>query len=118
MFLARFYDVAIYGELGGDAWEQVNERLEELPGATFLFLTAFLGFVLAPPTALLVPGGRGSPPRWPAVAVAIGEVAGQSVHGGVGLLLLAAPPSPSPTRSRGWRGRAARDIALLEPKEL
>jgi hypothetical protein len=31
--LTDFYDVAIYGELGGDAWQTVNDRIEELPGS-------------------------------------------------------------------------------------
>jgi hypothetical protein len=37
--LTDFYDVAIYGQLGGDAWERVDDRLGELPGAIFIFLT-------------------------------------------------------------------------------
>jgi hypothetical protein len=88
--LLDFYDVAIYGELGRDAWEQVNDRLEDLPGATFLFLTAFLGFVLAPPTALLAAWRARVLSWWPAAAIAVGEIAGQTIPGGVGLLVLAA----------------------------
>jgi hypothetical protein len=90
ILLIDFYDVAIYGELGGDAWEQVNDRLEDLPGATFLFLTAFVGFVLAPPTALLAAWRGKVLSWWPAAAVALGEIAGQAIPGGVGLLVLAA----------------------------
>ena len=86
--LTDFYDVAIYGELGGDAWQAVTDRLEELPGATFMFVSAFLGFLLALPVALLGAGRAGLLPWWPALVVAVGEVAAQAVPGGYGLLLL------------------------------
>ena len=51
--LTDFYDIAIYGELGGDSWEAVDDRFQELPGATVMFLTGFLGFALTLPVALL-----------------------------------------------------------------
>ena len=63
--LGDFYDIAIYGELGGEAWQEVDDRLAELPGATVMFLTGVLGFALALPAccclacglAFLVAGG-------------------------------------------------------------
>jgi hypothetical protein len=87
--LVDFYDVAIYGELGGDAWQAVNDRIEELPGAMFMFLTGFVGFMLALPTALLAAWRAGLLSWWPAAVVAVGEFAAQAVPGGYGLLVLA-----------------------------
>jgi hypothetical protein len=88
--LTDFYDVAIYGELGGDAWQQVNDRLEELPGATLLFLSAFLGFFLTLPVALLAAWRARLLPWWPALVVSAGAIATQPIPGGFGLLVLAA----------------------------
>lgn len=85
-----FYDIAIYGELGGDAWTAVNSRLEALPGATVLFLSGFLGFTLALPTALLGAWRAGALPWWPAAAAFIGFVGGNLAPGAYGLFLLAA----------------------------
>lgn len=87
--LTDFYDVAIYGELGGDAWQTVNDRIEELPGAMVMFVTGFGGFLLAFPLALLAAWRARLLPLWPAVAVAVGEVCAQAVPGGFGLLLWA-----------------------------
>jgi hypothetical protein len=87
--LVDFYDVAIYGELGGDAWQAVNDRIEELPGAMFMFLTGFVGFMLALPTALLAAWRAGLLSWWPAAVVAVGEFAAQAVPGGYGLLVFA-----------------------------
>ena len=56
--LTDFYDIAIYGELGGDSWEAVDDRIQELPGATIMFLTGLLGFLLTLPVALRPLGGR------------------------------------------------------------
>jgi hypothetical protein len=87
--LTGFYDVAICGELGGDAWQTVNDRIEELPGAIVMFVTGFAGFLLALPLALLAAWRARLLPLWPAVAVAVGEVCAQAVPGGFGLLLWA-----------------------------
>jgi hypothetical protein len=88
--LVDFYDVAIYGELGGDAWQAVADRLEELPGATFMFITGFFGFFLTLPLALLAAWRARLLPWWPALVVTVGEIAAQAVPGGFGLLLMAA----------------------------
>ena len=86
--LTDFYDVAIYGELGGDAWQAVNDRIEELPGATFLFITGFFGFVLTLPLAFLAAWRARLLPWWPALAIAVVQVLVQAIPGGFGLLLL------------------------------
>ena len=88
--LVDFYDIAIYGELGGDAWQAVADRLEELPGATFMFVSAFFGFLLALPVALVAAWRARLLSWWPALVVAVGEVAAQAVPGGYGLLVLSA----------------------------
>ena len=51
LLLVDFYDVAVYGELGGDDWQTVSDRLEEPPAAIFLFVSALAGFLLALPLA-------------------------------------------------------------------
>lgn len=90
-FLASdFYDIAIYGELGGDAWTAVDDRIQELPGAAVLFLTGFAGFVLALPVALLAAWRAGLMPWWPALAVAVGAIFARALPGGYGLLVWAA----------------------------
>ena len=99
--LTDFYDVAIYGELGGDAWQQVNDRIEELPGAIFMFVTGFFGFLLALPLALLAAWRAGLVPWWPALAVAAGEVAAQALPGGYGLLVWAAALAATSIALRG-----------------
>ena len=88
--LTDFYDVAIYGELGGDAWEQVDDRLNELPGATFFFVTGFLGYFLALPTALFAAWRARLLPWWPAAVIFAGEVSAQAVPDGIGLLIWSA----------------------------
>ena len=88
--LTDFYDIAIYGELGGDAWDAVDERIQELPGAAIMFLTGFLGFVLTLPTALAAAWRAGLLSWWPAAAVLAGNVAAQGIPGGYGLLVWAA----------------------------
>ena len=88
--LTDFYDIAIYGELGGDAWDAVNDRIEELPGAAIMFLTGVLGFALTLPVALLAAWRARLLPWWPALVVFAGQVCAQAVPGGYGLLLFAA----------------------------
>ena len=87
--LTDFYDIAIYGELGGDAWDAVDDRIQELPGATIMFLTGFLGFFFAMPIALLAAWRAGFLPWWPAVLVLAGNVLAQAVPDGYGLLIWA-----------------------------
>jgi hypothetical protein len=87
--LTDFYDIAIYGELGGDAWDTVNDRLEELPGAAVMFLTGVLGFLLALPVALLAAWRAGLLHWWPAALVFAGSIAAQAVPEGFGLLIWA-----------------------------
>ena len=87
--LTDFYDIAIYGELGSDAWSAVDDRIQELPGAAIMFVTGFLGFVLALPVALLAAWRAGSLPWWPALVVLAGSVAAQAIPGGFGLLVWA-----------------------------
>ena len=88
--LTDFYDIAIYGELGPQAWDAVNDRIEELPGATIMFLTGLLGFVLALPVAMLAAWRARLMPWWPALIVFLGFVAAQATPGGFGLLVAAA----------------------------
>ena len=88
--LTDFYDVAIYGELGGDAWDTVDARIQELPGAMILFLTGFLGFMLALPVALAAAARAGLVPAWIAVATLLGSFAAQALPRGIGLLVMAA----------------------------
>ena len=88
--LTDFYDIAIYGELGGNAWQAVNDRINELPGASVMFVTGFLGFMLALPAALLAAWRGGLLPWWPALAVLVGGISAQALPGGFGLLVWAA----------------------------
>lgn len=88
--LTDFYDIAIYGELGGNAWQAVNDRIEDLPGAAVMFITGFLGFMLALPAALLAAWRGGLLPWWPALAVLLGGIGAQALPGGFGLLVWAA----------------------------
>jgi hypothetical protein len=88
--LTDFYDIAIYGELGGDAWQTVTDRIEELPGAAVMFLTGLVGFFLALPIAVLAAWRAELLTWWPAAAVFAGEVAGLAIPGGYGLLVWAA----------------------------
>ncbi|HEV8249521.1 MAG TPA: hypothetical protein VGQ15_06075 [Gaiellaceae bacterium] len=87
--LTDFYDIAIYGELGGNAWQAVNDRLEELPGAAVVFLTGFVGFIFALPAALLAAWRGGLLPWWPALAVLLGAISARILPGGFGLLVWA-----------------------------
>jgi hypothetical protein len=89
--LTDFYDIAIYGELGGDAWQQVNDRIEELPGAIILFLTGFLGHMLCLPLALFGAWRARLAPLWVPVGISVAIVAAQALKPfGSGLLILAA----------------------------
>jgi hypothetical protein len=90
LLVTDFYDVAIYGKLGGDAWQTVNDRLEELPGTIIFLFSSILGATLALPTALLAAFRAGRLPWWPAPAFLVAEIAARAVPGGFGLLLLAA----------------------------
>jgi hypothetical protein len=109
--LTDFYDIAIYGELGGNAWQVVNDRLEELPGAAVMFVTGAAGFMLALPTALLAAWRGGLLPWWPALAVLVGGISAQALPGGFGLLVWAAT-----LVAVTWVLRSrARDAAYLVP---
>jgi hypothetical protein len=89
--LTDFYDIAIYGELGGDAWDQVNDRLEELPGATILFITGFLGHFLCLPFVLFGAWRAGLVALWVPIAITVAHLAAQALQPfGSGLLVLAA----------------------------
>jgi hypothetical protein len=89
--LTDFYDIAIYGELGGDAWDQVNDRLEELPGATILFLTGFLGHFLCLPFVLFGAWRAGLVALWVPITITLAHFAAQALQPfGSGLLVLAA----------------------------
>jgi hypothetical protein len=87
--LTDFYDIAIYGELGGDAWDRVDDRIQELPGAAIMFITGFFGFILTLPTALLAAWRAGLMSWWPAVAILAGGISAQAVPNGFGLLVCA-----------------------------
>jgi hypothetical protein len=88
--LVDFYDIAIVDAAGGDTWEAVNDRIEELPGATILFITGFLGHFLCLPLALFAAWRGGLLPIWTPVAVSIAAVLAQAVRPfGSGLLILA-----------------------------
>ena len=85
--LGDFYDIAIYGELGGEAWETVDDRMQELPGATAMFVTGYFGFVLTLPVALLAAWRAGLLHWWPALLVFAGSVSAEALPGGFGLLI-------------------------------
>jgi hypothetical protein len=87
--LGDFYDIAIYGELGGEAWERVDDRMQELPGATAMFVTGYFGFVLTLPVALLAAWRAGLLHWWPALLVFAGSVSAEALPGGFGLLIWA-----------------------------
>jgi len=89
LLVTDYYDVAIYGKLGPEAWQTVNDRLQALPGAVFFLATTLIGFVLALPTALLAAFRARLLPWWPALAFLVAEIAARAVPGGIGLLLLA-----------------------------
>ena len=111
--ITDFYDIAIYGELGGDAWQTVNDRMEELPGAMVLFMTGFLGFVLTMPLALLAAWRAGLLPLWLSPMVFFGEVLGLAMPGGFGLLVWAASLG---ALSYGlWRYWGKSELPVVEP---
>jgi hypothetical protein len=87
--LVDFYDIAIYGELGGDAWDAVDDRIQELPGAGIMFVTGIFGFLLTLPVALLAAWRARLLPWWPALVVIVGSIAAQAIPGGFGLLVWA-----------------------------
>ena len=90
--LVDFYDIAIYDAAGPAVWQEVTDRLEELPGAMVLFLTAFLGHVLCLPIALVAAWRAGRLALWVPVVVVGGSIAAQFAPrvAGIGLLLAAA----------------------------
>jgi hypothetical protein len=55
-----------------------------------MFVTGFLGFMLALPAALLAAWRGGLLPWWPALAVLVGGISAQALPGGFGLLVWAA----------------------------
>jgi hypothetical protein len=87
--LVDFYDIAIYGELGGDAWVSVDDRIQELPGAAIMFVTGIFGFLLTLPVALLAAWRARLLPWWPAVLLLAGAIAAQAIPLGFGLLVWA-----------------------------
>jgi hypothetical protein len=88
--IVDFYDIAIAGELGLEAYEQVEDRIEELPGATVIFVTGLLGHLLCLPVALFAAWRAGLLPLWTPIAVSIAIVLAQALQPlGSGLLLLA-----------------------------
>jgi hypothetical protein len=88
--IVDFYDIAIAGELGLDAWQQVTDRLEELPGASVLFVTGFLGHVLCLPVALFAAWRAGLLPLWTPVVVTVALIAAEVRQPfGSGLLIAA-----------------------------
>jgi hypothetical protein len=88
--LTDFYDIAIYGELGGDAWQQVTDRIEELPGAAVMFITGFLGHMLCLPLVLFAAWRAGLVAVWVPILMSAAVVAAQAIPNGFGLLVLAA----------------------------
>jgi hypothetical protein len=88
--LVDFYDIAIVDVAGGETWERVTDRIEELPGATVLFVTGFFAHLLCLPVALIAAWRAGLVPLWTPIVVAVGLVAAQAVQPfGSGLLLAA-----------------------------
>ena len=88
--LVDFYAIAIYDTVGGDEWDRINDKIEELPGATVLFITGFLGHMLCLPAALFAAWRAALLPLWTPVAVSISIVLAQALQPfGSGLLILA-----------------------------
>jgi hypothetical protein len=88
--IVDFYDIAIVDEAGLDAYDAISDRLEELPGASVLFVTGFLGHVLCLPVALFAAWRGGYLPLWTPIAVSVAVVLGQTLQPfGSGLLVLA-----------------------------
>jgi hypothetical protein len=93
--IVDFYDIAIVDTVGADAYEQITDRLEELPGATIIFVTGFLGHLLCLPVALFAAWRAGLLPLWTPVAVSVATIAAQVLQPfGSGLLLLAVAMVP------------------------
>jgi hypothetical protein len=90
LLVVDFYDLAIYDQVGGDAWQRVSDRLEELPGMIVLALSAFVGAILALPVALAAAWRARLLPWWPAAVALAGPVVGQAVPEGYGLFVWAA----------------------------
>jgi hypothetical protein len=88
--LVDFYDIAIVDEAGIEAWQAVTDRIEDLPGATVLFVTGFMGHFLCLPVVLFAAWRGGLVPLWTPIAVTVAAFAAQAVRPfGSGLLLLA-----------------------------
>jgi hypothetical protein len=88
--IVDFYDIAIAGELGLEAYDQVVDRIDELPGATVIFITGFLGHLLCLPVALFAAWRAGLMPLWTPIAISIATVLAEVLQPlGSGLLLLA-----------------------------
>jgi hypothetical protein len=88
LLVTDFYDVAIYGKLGPEAWQTVNDRLQALPGSVAFLVPTLIGFVLALPTAMLAAYRARLLPWWPAVVFLAAEVSARVLPGGIGVLLL------------------------------
>ena len=116
--LVDFYDIAIAGELGGNAYDQVEDRIEELPGATVMFITGFLGHFLCLPVALFAAWRAGLLPLWTPVVVSVALVAAQVLRPfGSGLLLAAlGMVALSYALARmDWRTREEEPVATVAP---
>jgi hypothetical protein len=88
--IVDFYDIAIIDTVGGDAYDEITDRLEELPGATVIFVTGFLGHLLCLPVALFAAWRGGVVPLWTPLVITAATIAAQVVQPfGSGLLLLA-----------------------------
>jgi hypothetical protein len=104
------YDIAIAGELGLDAYDQVIDRLEELPGATVIFVTGFLGHLLCLPVVLFAAWRGGLVPLWTPVVISVATILAEVLQPfGSGLLILALSMVPlSYALARmDWRPREA-----------
>jgi hypothetical protein len=88
--IVDFYDIAIVDTVGGDAYDDVTDRLEELPGATVLFITGFLGHLLCLPVALFAAWRARLLPLWVPLVVSLATIGAQVLQPfGSGLLVLA-----------------------------
>ena len=108
--IVDFYDIAIAGELGLDAYDQVIDRLEELPGAAVIFVTGFLGHLLCLPVVLFAAWRGGLVPLWTPAVIAVATVLAEVLEPfGSGLLILALSMVPlSYALARiDWRPREA-----------
>jgi hypothetical protein len=88
--IVDFYDIAIIDTVGGEAYDDVIDRLEELPGATVIFVTGFLGHLLCLPVALFAAWRATLLPLWVPLVLSAATIAAQVVQPfGSGLLILA-----------------------------